>query len=83
MSMKFVSIFRCRNTQGVYDKCIFDNLKVERPEFGYYCRPKVHDSPRPRPSPPEKAIYPDPPASLPDDFPRQPAKYGSRGFFIN
>lgn len=37
----FLFHFRCRNTQGVYDKCVFDNLNIERPEYGYFCRAKV------------------------------------------
>ncbi|KAJ6640588.1 NADH dehydrogenase [ubiquinone] 1 alpha subcomplex subunit 8 [Pseudolycoriella hygida] len=74
---------RCRTTQGVYDKCIFDNLQIERPEYGYYCRPKVHDSPRPAPPPPEKTIYTDVPHSLPEDYPRPPAKHGSRFHYAN
>lgn len=33
--------FRCRNTQGAYDKCVLDNLQIDRPEYGYFCRAKV------------------------------------------
>lgn len=36
-----VCCLRCRNTQGVYDKCVFDNMGIERPEYGYFCRAKV------------------------------------------
>ena len=73
-----ILLCRCRKTQGVYDKCIFDNLNIERPEYGYYCRAKIHDSARPKPEPKKPAIYPDATPYLPEDYPRPPAKYGSR-----
>lgn len=76
-------MIRCRNTQGVYDKCVFDRLNIERPEYGYFCRAKIHDSPRPAPSKPKKTLYEDATPGLPDDFPRQPAKYGSRFHWLN
>jgi NADH dehydrogenase (ubiquinone) 1 alpha subcomplex subunit 8 len=74
--------FSCRNTQGVYDKCMLDNLKIERPEYGYYCRAKVHHTDRPLPPKKEKIKYLDTPDKLPDDYPRPPAKYGSRFYWM-
>lgn len=70
--------FSCRKTQAVYDKCVFDNLGIERPEYGYFSRIKVHDSKRPKPQPEAPAVYPDATPYLPEDYPRPPAKYGSR-----
>lgn len=74
---------RCRNTQGVFDKCVFDNIGIERPEHGYFCRAKVHDSARPEPPKSKKTLYEDATPGLPDDYPRQPAKYGSRFHWLN
>lgn len=71
----------CRNTQGVYDKCVLDNLKLERPGYGYFCRAQVHDSPRPKPQERQRPTYDDVPNFLPDDEPRTKAPYESR-FFI-
>lgn len=70
--------FSCRNTQGVYDKCMLDNLNLERPEYGYFCRVKVHHTDRPEPPKEKRIVYPDTPDALPADYPRPPAKYGSR-----
>lgn len=75
--------FSCRNTQGVLDKCMLDNLNIERPAYGYYCRVKVHHTDRPEPPKKEKIVYPDAVPALPDDYPRPPAKYGSRFHWMN
>lgn len=74
---------RCRTTQGVYDKCMNDNMGIQRPDYGYFCRAKVHDSPRPAPEKPKKTVYADATPGLPDDFPREPARYGSRFHWLN
>ena len=68
----------CRKTQGVFDKCMLDNMDIERPEYGYFARAKIHDTKRPPPPKPEKKVYADATPGLPDDYPRPPAKYGSR-----
>lgn len=68
----------CRNTQNVFDKCVLENLKIERPGYGYFTRAQVHATDRPKPPQREKPVYTDIPDSLPDDAPRPPAKYGSR-----
>lgn len=69
---------KCRNTQNVYDKCIFDNLGIERPGYGYYCRAKIHATDRPKPPERERPVYEGEPDGLPDDAPKPKANYGSR-----
>jgi len=74
----------CRNTQSVYDKCIQDNLGLERPYYGYFCEPKVIKTIRPRPTPEEALEFPNTPDELPANFPRKHAPYsegGSRSHF--
>lgn len=44
---------------------------------------QIHDSERPEPPKQPKAVYEDATPGLPDDFPRQPAKYGSRFHWLN
>ena len=68
---------RCRKTQAVFDKCMLDNLKIERPYFGYFSEVKVHHTERPRPEV-KKQEYLDMPRPVPDDLPLQPAKFGKR-----
>lgn len=68
----------CRKTQGVFDKCMLDNLNIERPEYGYFARAKIHDTKRPPPPQPKKNVFEDATPGLPDDYPRPPAKYGTR-----
>jgi len=48
---------RCRQTQGVFDKCIFDHLGQERPELGYFSKVRVHHTKRPEPE--KKVILPE------------------------
>lgn len=56
---------------------------MERPEYGYFCRVKVHDSARPPPPPKEPAYYPDATKRLPDDYPKPEAKFGSRFHWLH
>lgn len=67
-------------TQSVYDKCVLDNLNIERPPFGYFCEAKIHDSPRPKPPPVPKVVYSDTPDYLPEGQEIPPARFGSRFF---
>lgn len=71
---------RCRKTQAVFDKCMLDNLNIERPYFGYFSEVKVHHTERPRPEGIMKPDYPDTPLPVPDDLPLEPAKFGKRAF---
>ncbi|EDW49240.1 NADH dehydrogenase [ubiquinone] 1 alpha subcomplex subunit 8 [Drosophila sechellia] len=68
----------CRKTQGVFDKCIKDNFDWDRPSYGYFSRAKVIQSAREAPKKEEKVSYPDATPGLPEDYPKPPAKYGSR-----
>uniref|UniRef100_A0A1B0A3N4 Uncharacterized protein n=1 Tax=Glossina pallidipes TaxID=7398 RepID=A0A1B0A3N4_GLOPL len=34
---------RCRKTHGVFDKCMKDNLDIDRPEYGYFTTAKVYE----------------------------------------
>lgn len=69
---------RCRKTQQVYDQCVKDNMNLERPPYGYFCLPKVHNTTRPKPPPPEIQVFDNLPAKLPEDEPKPKPKYGSR-----
>ena len=40
---------RCRKTQAIYDKCVFDKLGQERPPPGYFSKVRLHDTKRPKP----------------------------------
>nr|CAD7424446.1 unnamed protein product [Timema monikensis] len=73
----------CRNTQFVFDACVLNNLNLERPPFDYYNQVRVHVTPRPKPPPLKPDVFPDPTPKLPDDYPREPAKYGSRFHWLN
>lgn len=82
-SSSLLEFRQCRKTQAVLDKCMVDNMGVERPPYGYFCRAKIHETTRPKPEEPKPAIYPDATPFLPDDYPRPPAKYGARFHFLN
>jgi len=68
----------CRTTQGVFDKCMKDKLEMDREDYGYFCRARIHQSERPAPDPKKQIVYEDATPKLPDDYERKPAKYGSR-----
>ncbi|KAL3288443.1 hypothetical protein HHI36_002888 [Cryptolaemus montrouzieri] len=68
----------CRKTQAVFDKCMKDNLNIERAPFDYFARVQVHKTNRPRPLEEPIPHYPNTPVALPEDAPKPPAKYGSR-----
>lgn len=80
--LKKFLIFSCRNTQAVLDKCMLDNLEMDRPEYGYFCRAKIHQTDRPAPAKKLKKVYEDATPGLPDDYPRPPAKFGSRVHYM-
>ena len=73
----------CRKTQGVFDKCMLENLNLERPGFGYFCEARVHDTKRPKPLPEPKAEYPDATPALPENAEKKPARFGSRFYWMN
>ncbi|XP_077286372.1 NADH dehydrogenase [ubiquinone] 1 alpha subcomplex subunit 8 [Arctopsyche grandis] len=72
----------CRKTQSVYDQCMLEKMDIPRPEYGYFCRVRVHDTDRPKPPKPKKEVYVDATPALPDDKERIRAKYGSRLHWI-
>lgn len=78
----FYVFLRCRKTQAVFDKCMKDNLGIERPPFDYFARVQVHKTARPRPEVEGPTVYSDATPGLPEDYERQPAKYGSRFHWI-
>ncbi|XP_018327729.1 NADH dehydrogenase [ubiquinone] 1 alpha subcomplex subunit 8 [Agrilus planipennis] len=71
----------CRKTQAVFDKCMLDKLKMERPYYGYFAEVQIHDSKRPKPKPEPPLVFTDTPDALPADAKKPPAKYGSRYLF--
>lgn len=76
---------RCRNTQAIFDCCMEDKLCMSRPEFGYFCRARVHTSsskPPPAPCCPCFTKYPDATPSLPECSPRKPARFGGRFYWM-
>jgi len=40
----------CRALQRVVDNCMLEELNIRRPEVGYFARPHVHQSKRPKPA---------------------------------
>lgn len=73
---------RCRKTQGVFDKCMFDKLNMCRPAFDQYARVQVHHTDRPKPPVEGPAVYPDAAPYLPEGIDKPPAKYGARFHWI-
>ena len=64
-------VSKCRKEQAVLDKCIENELKIERPKLGYFSKPKVHESKQPAPTPvvrDYKAEAAKVLASLPEDY---------------
>ncbi|KOB73923.1 NADH:ubiquinone dehydrogenase [Operophtera brumata] len=75
----------CRKTQAVFDNCMDEKMHVKRPDFGYFCRGRVHKSKRLPPVPPPCPCYPkfqDATPSLPDCKERKPARFTSRLFWV-
>lgn len=52
------------------DKCVFDNLGIERPHLGYFSAPRVHETQRPKPINPIAAREFKKPVSL-DEAPKE------------
>lgn len=71
----------CRRTQHAFDECVLKHLKIERPPYYYYTRPRVFDSTRPAPPKPEDLIFENvPDAPIPEEGLPEPTKanFGSR-----
>ncbi|XP_067144701.1 NADH dehydrogenase [ubiquinone] 1 alpha subcomplex subunit 8 [Centruroides vittatus] len=71
----------CKKTQARFDMCMLEKLELPRPELGYLSRTYAHETNRPKPPPKNLREYNDPTPGLPDDYPKQEPKYGSRLFF--
>jgi len=73
----------CHKTQALFDGCMKDKLGMERPHWGYFCEPRVHETQRPRPMPELPPVYPDHlPDPPPDDIPRHPSRHQGRAMFF-
>lgn len=75
----------CRKTQAVFDTCMDEKLEVKRPDFGYFCRGRVHkttSTPPPAPPCPCFPKVPDATPSLPDCKERNPPRFGARYFWV-
>lgn len=57
-------------------------MNLERPSFGYFCEPKVHNTTRPKPTT-EIQEFDNLPGKLPEDAAKPNPKYGSRFTFLN
>uniref|UniRef100_A0A0N4ZSH4 NADH dehydrogenase [ubiquinone] 1 alpha subcomplex subunit 8 n=1 Tax=Parastrongyloides trichosuri TaxID=131310 RepID=A0A0N4ZSH4_PARTI len=44
-------VSKCREEQRFVDRCIEDELKIERPKLGYFSKLHVHESTHPKPEP--------------------------------
>jgi len=79
----FMRFAPCRKTQAAYDTCVKDTMAIERPHFGYFCLPKIHDTDRPKPEAVRPAWLDTDKArklqELPKDFPRDWAAWGGVG----
>lgn len=78
------SYSHCRRTQTAFDDCMSLKLCMYRPEFGYFCRARVHNSSSEPPAPPPCPCHPpvpDPTPALPDCKPRPPARFAGRLFW--
>ncbi|XP_064471759.1 NADH dehydrogenase [ubiquinone] 1 alpha subcomplex subunit 8-like [Ornithodoros turicata] len=71
---------KCRKTQAALDNCMLENLNIERPHLGYFAMPRIHHTERPKPKTELRDSYEQTPG-LPDDFPREPARHGTRAYW--
>ncbi|XP_028176502.1 NADH dehydrogenase [ubiquinone] 1 alpha subcomplex subunit 8-like [Ostrinia furnacalis] len=75
----------CRKTQCAFDDCMATKCCLYRPEFGYFCRARVHSSTSSAPQPPPCPCHPpvtDPTPSLPDCKLRTSPRFGGRNHWI-
>ncbi|KAI0233481.1 NADH dehydrogenase [ubiquinone] 1 alpha subcomplex subunit 8 [Lamellibrachia satsuma] len=72
----------CRKPRGIFDKCVFEKLGMEKPELGYFSKIRVHDTRRPKPKREIPLPDPTPEPPRPEDMPvPDSAKQGSRFIF--
>ncbi len=81
--MSYIVYFRCRKTQAVYDKCVFEKFGQERPELGYFAKVRVHHTNRDKPRFDVPLPEPTPAPARPkrEEVPDS-VKYGSRVHFF-
>ncbi|CAG9789356.1 unnamed protein product [Diatraea saccharalis] len=75
----------CRKTQRAFDDCMSTKCQLDRPDFGYFCRARVHRSSCPEPAAPPCPCHSpvsDPTPSLPDCKPRDSPRFGSRLYWF-
>ena len=75
------SLRHCRRTQKVFDDCMKEKACVTRPDFGYFCRGRVHSSKSPGPPDPPCPCHPqvdDATPGLPDCKVRIKPRFGGR-----
>lgn len=77
------SFVPCRKTQFTFDDCMKKAFGMERPEFGYFCRARIHTSPSTQPEPAPEPVFPDPTPTLPEDACKEPPRMGGRWYFFN
>ncbi|CDW60234.1 NADH:ubiquinone dehydrogenase [Trichuris trichiura] len=68
----------CRKTQRIFDRCMFDHYGMERPPLGYFSKPRVHITDRPKPP---NNDYPDYQAEAAKVIDQLPADYPYRQDF--
>lgn len=44
-----IARYRCLDLRLKFDECMEDNMGLRRPEMGYFIKPKVHETKRPKP----------------------------------
>jgi len=73
----------CRQTQGVFDKCILEHLGQERPGLGHFSKTRIHHTNRPEPV--KDVILPQPIPDTPKWSQGEPlpptTRLGTRWFF--
>jgi len=82
-SSQDMSFDYCRKSQTIFDTCMKEKVGIERPPFGYFCEPRIHETKRAQPMPELPPVYPDalvePP---PENIPRNPSRHQGRPIFF-
>lgn len=76
----------CRKTQAAFDKCVLENLGIERPIYWYFTRPRIYESKRPPPLPEKEVEFPNRPvAPIPEEGLPEPVvpRFNSRAWWFS